>query len=690
MMNFFNNKKIFSQSLSKTKSSQQAVAIINQNNISKLNQVKLSKNTNKNLSKNLGLLSLTSLLFSTFALNSLIPFELPASADETDSQQLSSIWEDFDASNPKAVFKPTLSSSTSATTQPLSSIQPKAQYKTKPQFYSQTNTQLAQETSTAYTNTPNSNAVITSPIVDDPQIDLLIQSQKRAPSVDPFEILKSLNDPNSPPPKNDFLNGADDPSGRDLEKALPLDIPTSERFSDILDPIELDVNRDEVLDLNIEKSLLIALQSNLPQRIIDETVIRDKWRFWNVGSGLLPDIFANYTMQDQSRGLAFSVAGTTHRTQVGLRYNIAPAEIFGTLGAYYDWMANSQFSGTNLQELMKQTTNQYYEVMRARGELAVRIEAVRQAKVQLALNEKLEQAGVGTRFSVLQATEQMAENELALEAQQATTRISEIQLLTLLNMPLGTDIRLEDSQIYKKTLVSDNYAIDELVDFAMSNRPDISRRYLSYKASKSRIAEAAMGFAPSVSASIGTTSFARSATQSLDPGRIDDLRTATVSVDWPVLVGLGLNQISSINQKRAESRQASLEIANEKLQVDGQVRDAFLRSQSAEKQIKSAEKQLGASTEGIKLARIRLQNGVGTNIDLIDTQRNYVNALVNKVRATIQYNQAQVDLLRAIGLISVNSILNQDLAFKDGVDSYQNTVDDNKDDGFTRTQYSSI
>jgi outer membrane protein TolC len=199
-----------------------------------------------------------------------------------------------------------------------------------------------------------------------------------------------------------------------------------------------------------------------------------------------------------------------------------------------------------------------------------------------------------------------------------------------------------------------------------------------------------MGFAPSVSASIGTTSFARSATQSLDPGRIDDLRTATVSVDWPVLVGLGLNQISSINQKRAESRQASLEIANEKLQVDGQVRDAFLRSQSAEKQIKSAEKQLGASTEGIKLARIRLQNGVGTNIDLIDTQRNYVNALVNKVRATIQYNQAQVDLLRAIGLISVNSILNQDLAFKDGVDSYQNTVDDNKDDGFTRTQYSSI
>ena len=690
MMNFFNNKKIFSQSLSKTKSSQQAVAIINQNNISKLNQVKPSKNTNKNLSKNLGLLSLTSLLFSTFALNSLIPFALPISADETNDQQLSSIWEDFDASNPKAVFKPTLSSSTSATTQPLSSIQPKAQYKTKPQFYSQTNTQLAQETSTAYTNTPNSNAVITSPIVDDPQIDLLIQSQKRAPSVDPFEILKSLNDPNSPPPKNDFLNGADDPSGRDLEKALPLDIPTSERFSDILDPIELDVDRDEVLDLNIEKSLLIALQSNLPQRIIDESVIRDKWRFWNVGSGLLPDIFANYTMQDQSRGLAFSVAGTTHRTQVGLRYNIAPAEIFGTLGAYYDWMANSQFSGTNLQELMKQTTNQYYEVMRARGELAVRIEAVRQAKVQLALNETLEQAGVGTRFSVLQATEQMAENELALEAQQATTRISEIQLLTLLNMPLGTDIRLEDSQIYKKTLVSDNYAIDELVDFAMSNRPDISRRYLSYKASKSRIAEAAMGFAPSVSASIGTTSFARSATQSLDPGRIDDLRTATVSVDWPVLVGLGLNQISSINQKRAESRQASLEISNEKLQVDGQVRDAFLRSQSAEKQIKSAEKQLGASTEGIKLARIRLQNGVGTNIDLIDTQRNYVNALVNKVRATIQYNQAQVDLLRAIGLISVNSILNQDLAFKDGVDSYQNTVDDNKDDGFTRTQYSSI
>ena len=80
--------------------------------------------------------------------------------------------------------------------------------------------------------------------------------------------------------------------------------------------------------------------------------------------------------------------------------------------------------------------------MKARGELAVRIEAVRQANIQLKLNEKLDEAGVGTRFSVLQAKEQLAENELALIAQQSNARIAEIQLLNTLNMPLGTDLRL--------------------------------------------------------------------------------------------------------------------------------------------------------------------------------------------------------------------------------------------------------
>ncbi|MDX1921324.1 MAG: hypothetical protein SFU25_11405, partial [Candidatus Caenarcaniphilales bacterium] len=159
---------------------------------------------------------------------------------------------------------------------------------------------------------------------DTSEIQKNIQNSGQPKPTDPFKLLEELQDPNAPQPKNSLLSGEDDPAGGNLEKKLPLDQPLTERFAqDILDPIELDVNEQDVLDLNIQKALLISLESNLPQRIIDETVIRDKWRFWTTSSGLLPDGFYSYSMNDQSlsggvssAGTSLS-AGTTHTTSLG-------------------------------------------------------------------------------------------------------------------------------------------------------------------------------------------------------------------------------------------------------------------------------------------------------------------------------------------------------------------------------------
>ena len=519
---------------------------------------------------------------------------------------------------------------------------------------------------------------------------------KDGQKANPFQILQELSSPDSDKNNQSFLGKDIDPKGQNLDEYIPLDVPLSERQADILDPIKLDISETNALDLSLERALLISLESNLPQRIIDETVIRDKWKFWNTGSFLLPDGFLGYTMVKRDGGSSFSATtgtpinqGANNIFQLGIRYNLAPSQIFSTMAAYYDWMANSSFRNANLQELIRQTINQYYEVMKARGELAVRIEAVRQGKIQLALNKKLEDVGLGTKFAVLQAKQQLAENELALEAQQASARIAEVQLLTVLNMPLGTDLRLAESEISRRTLISSEYKITELIDAALKNRPDISRRNFALKAARRRITQAAAQFAPSFVGSASMNSFTNSVGKAFEPRNLDTFETLSIGFDWSILQGLGLRQLSSINQRRAESRQAGLELKNEILQVKNQVRNAFLRSESAKQQITTAQEQLDAASSGIKLARIRLQNGVGTNIDLLDTQRNYVNAMISKVRATIQYNQSQVDLLKAIGWISVSSILDQKYSVLNSPNSEQKAENNQKqEDGFVQADYS--
>jgi outer membrane protein TolC len=452
-------------------------------------------------------------------------------------------------------------------------------------------------------------------------------------------------------------------SNEDLDTSVSLSQPLSEKQKELSKPIKLDAAENDVLELSLQKALVISLNSNLGNKIIQQTVRRDKWHFFNTASGLLPDLTFDYNAVNRVGGSSFSSsagtsinAGTNYLASFAIREVLSPATVFASAASYYDWLTTSKYKDANAQELIRQTANQYYEVMRERGELAVRMQSYKQAQEHVTFNQKLNQRGVGTKFSVIQTEQQLTEYELALLAQQAAARIAEVKLLTILNLPLNTNLRLKENQIDKRSLVNKDEPIEELVDLALKNRPDIDRRKLALKASRQRVNQAIAEYAPALTGSAITTSNTRRISDSLDPNNISEFRTASFGINWPIVDGLGLGQISAVNQKRAEAKQASLELSQERLQIESQIREAFNRSQSTEEQIETADRQLKLAIEGLRLARIRLKSGVGTNIDLIDSQRTYVNAWINKVRATIQYNQSQVDLLRSVGIISIPKV----------------------------------
>lgn len=59
---------------------------------------------------------------------------------------------------------------------------------------------------------------------------------------------------------------------------------------------------------------------------------------------------------------------------------------------------------------------------------------------------------------------------------------------------------------------------------------------------------------------------------------------------------------------------------------------------------------------------MRLTNGVGTNIDVINAQRDFTQALVRKAQAIVAFNIQQAQLLRDIGVISYDTITSGRLA----------------------------
>jgi outer membrane protein TolC len=131
---------------------------------------------------------------------------------------------------------------------------------------------------------------------------------------------------------------------------------------------------------------------------------------------------------------------------------------------------------------------------------------------------------------------------------------------------------------------------------------------------------------------------------------------AGFSLTWS-LPNFGLGSVANILSARALSRQALLQ-ANQELQlVAEQVRSAFLNAITAREQIDAAVYGAASAAEGLRLGTLRMRAGMGSNLELIAAQRDYINALIAQAQAITSSNQAQAQLLHDTGLISVDTLL---------------------------------
>ena len=75
-----------------------------------------------------------------------------------------------------------------------------------------------------------------------------------------------------------------------------------------------------------------------------------------------------------------------------------------------------------------------------------------------------------------------------------------------------------------------------------------------------------------------------------------------------------------------------------------------------ENQIAATTAEVNSARKQLEVAVIRFDEAVGTDLDVVNAQRDYTTALINKASAIIQFNQAQARLLRAIGRLSVDNL----------------------------------
>jgi outer membrane protein TolC len=120
---------------------------------------------------------------------------------------------------------------------------------------------------------------------------------------------------------------------------------------------------------------------------------------------------------------------------------------------------------------------------------------------------------------------------------------------------------------------------------------------------------------------------------------------------------LGIPVLPNFAAQMSTARADEYLLHNTELSIRSDVRTAYDTSLGLEKSIEIDREAVSAAQEQLMLSEVRLQAGVGTNIDVLDAQSTLSSILQNYVTAIYQYNLEQCSLRRAIGGFSLRSVV---------------------------------
>lgn len=470
-------------------------------------------------------------------------------------------------------------------------------------------------------------------------------------------------------------------TGADLDKARSISLGQI-NMSELLPigrgklpPIKLEAAYNE--QLSLKQALLYALGNNLPIRISQASYDAQRYQFLGSLGNFLPDFTLTYRGQrtDTQKG-----TGTPFFTNSAtIRYPLfqGGGVLFNSLASMNRAKAGKNAFHASINDTMFSVYQKYNDLLLAHLLLRIRVKSVELSRAQVALNQQLKDAGVGTNFAIYQSRTQLALDKQALLQQQVALRQAALQLALLLNTNIAINFLPEEERVSEAKLFSSQIDVNKLETAAAKYRPELKQFEFLRRAADRNIQVAAAPLYPTFQF-FTTKTVTKSGSSS---GSSNNLSGSTVIIptggngggsigisggggrsfsagfdlSWN-LNGFGVVDAGNTLAARALARQAMLQSNQQIITVLQQVRSSYLNMLTAEAQVDVAGEAVVSATEQLRLANLRLRYGQGINLELIQAQREYINSLTLQAQAIIAYNVSQAQLLRDTGLISVATL----------------------------------
>lgn len=299
----------------------------------------------------------------------------------------------------------------------------------------------------------------------------------------------------------------------------------------------------------------------------------------------------------------------------------------------------------------------YYDLVLRQSEVATARQAVLAAEELVRINDQQLHAGTGVPADRMRAVAHLAERRQDLVLALARFHHASVELAVALRLDSTVTLAPSMSQLPPTTLVSDDLDIEQLLALAVQFRPDLQAIRSIVEAVKAEEDSAWWGgFGPQfrTAYAVGGIGGHFDDPTGLVPGEsgLQFQQRFAAAGGWR----LSVSTLGNLRTAGAVKEQTALEAERLLDMVRAQAVNAQQAIRANRDLIDLAGRGVGAARESVRLAEANLKAGTMTTLEVLDAQDALARAELRYAHAVVGYNQSQVDLLAAIGLLDMQSL----------------------------------
>ncbi|MPM69707.1 Outer membrane protein TolC [bioreactor metagenome] len=367
------------------------------------------------------------------------------------------------------------------------------------------------------------------------------------------------------------------------------------------------------------------------------------WQIRENQASSLPTLNANY-MQSQSHPESIATPSNSRSMSIEAKTTLYSGGLNeGLVAQAKELYTGAQFNLAYIkQQVITNTFLAYYNLLQAEKNVALADEAVQRLTQHLSVVQAQYTEGTVIKSDVLRTEVELAQAKQNYSKAQNACKLANNQFMTLLGLSAGQNIVLTEpgeTPIYGGSL-------DQAVQTAFFRRTDLKQVQQDEKASQHVTQIAKSGYLPTVSLSL------KKGWQNTD----------STSNPWSTQLSAEFNLFDSSKTKskikQAEWENAKIhELLQKKAeQIILETKEAYFNLQNARTALDIASQVVTKAEEDYAITQVRYQSGIGTNLDVIDSQGALTSAKLNYANACYDYNKYNIQLAQAMGTISEDDI----------------------------------